>query len=159
MNVYKFRSSVCGVLFVLALSSSSLCFADSINSSQLMPGAPSLDLFDLEALGINPASFLFSQNTMYDFNGEYDLSIVSALVDPSQTSSLDGVPLQITNIVLGTSDVSADTASPTASVTDVFAAPEPASLLLSALAFGCLLWFAAGRLGQSVMKPDELIDR
>jgi hypothetical protein len=144
---------------MLALSSSSLCFADSINSSQLMPGANSLDNLDLEALGIDPASFLFTQNTMYDFNGEYDLSIVSAPVDPSQTSSLDGVPLQITNIVVGTSDESADTSDPTASVTDAFAAPEPASLLLSTLAFGCLLWFAAGRFGQSVVKPDELIDR
>ena len=159
MNVYKSRSSLCGALFLLALSSSSLCVAGPINSSQLMAGATSPDVLDLEALGIDPASFLFTQNTMYDFTGDYELSIVSALVDPSDTSSLDGVPLQITNIVLGTSDDSADTSSPIASVTNVTATPEPASLLLSTLAFGCFLLFAARRFGQCVAKPDELIDR
>ena len=158
MNLSKSRSSVCHLLFLLALSTS-LCFADPIDSSQLMPGATSLDLLDLEALGINPASFLFTQNTMYDFNGEYDLSIVSALVDPSQISSLDGVPLQITNLVLGTSDDSSHTSSPVASDTNVSAAPEPASLLLSTLAFGCLLSFAAGKFGQRVVKPDKLLNR
>ena len=157
MNLLKSTSSVCHVLFLLALSSS-LCFGDSINSSQLMPGA-SPDLLDLQALGINPASFLFTQNTMYDFNGEYDLSIVSALVDPSQTSSLDGVPLQITNIVLGTSDDSSAISSPVASDTNTSGVSEPASLLLSTLAFGFLLWFTIGNFGQRVVKPDKLINR
>jgi hypothetical protein len=158
MKLYKSRSSVCRVLFFLALSTS-LCFADSINSSQLISGATSLDFSDLEALGIDPASFLFTQNTMYDFNGQYDLSIVSALVDPSQTSSLDGVPLQIANIVLATSNDSSDTSVPIASATNVSGVPEPASLLLSTLAFGCFLWFAAGRFGQRVVKPDKLLNR
>ena len=162
MNVYKSRSCVCGVIFLLALSSG-ICVAGPINSSQLMPAATSPDVLDLEALGIDPASFLFTQNTMYDFNGEYDLSIVSALVDPSDTSSLDGVPMQITNIVLGTSlgtpDDSADTSGRIAPVTDISAAPEPASLLLSTLALGCFLLFVRGKFGQCVAKPDELIDR
>jgi hypothetical protein len=157
MKLYESRSSAWHLLFLLALSTS-LCFADSINSSQLMPGA-SFDLLDLQSLGINPASFLFTRNTMYDFNGDYELSIVSALVNPSETSSLDGVPLQITNIVLGTSDDSSDTSSPVASGTNVSRVPEPASLLLSTLAFGCLLWFAAGRFGQRVVKPDKLLNR
>jgi hypothetical protein len=158
MNVYKSRSSVCHLLFLLALSSS-LCFGDSINSSQLMPGTTSLDLLDLEALGIDPASFLFTQNTMYDFTGVYELSIVSAWMDPSQTSSLDGVPLQITNIVLGTSDVSSDASNPVASATNVSGVPEPASLLLSTLAFGCLLYFAAGKFRQIAVKPDKIVNR
>lgn len=158
MNLLKSRLSMCHVLFLLALSTG-ICFGDSINSSQLMPGTTSLDFSDLEALGIDPASFLFTQNTMYNFNGESDLSIVAAWVDPSQTSSLDGVPLQITKIVLGTSDDSSDTSSPVASSTNVSGVPEPASLLLSTLAFGCLLWFAAGRFGQRVVKPDELVNR
>lgn len=161
MNVYKSRSSVCHLLFLLALSTS-LCFADPINSSQLMSG-DSLDLLDLEALGINPDSFLFTQNTMYDFTGDYELSIVSALVDPSQTSSLDGVPLQITNIVLGTPDDPSGASGAIVSGTNVSPAPEPGALVLSTLAFGCLLLFAsgmfAGRLGQLVIKPDEIVNR
>jgi hypothetical protein len=158
MNLFNARPSMCHLLFLLVLSTR-LCSADPVNSSQLMPGTTSLDLLNLEALGINPASFLFTQNTMYDFNGEYDLSIVSALVDPSQTSSLDGVPLQITNIVLGTSDDSSDTSNPAAPDTNVSATPEPASILLSTLAFGCLLFFAAGKFGQRVVKPDKFLNR
>jgi hypothetical protein len=155
MNVYKYISSVCGVLFLLALSTG-LCFGDSINSSQLMSSTTSLDFLDLEALGINPGSFLFTQNTMYDFTGDYVLSIVSASVDPGETSSLDGVPLQITNIVLGTSDDSSDTSIPVESGTNASSVPEPSALLLSTLAFGCLLLFAVGRFGQFAVKPDEI---
>jgi hypothetical protein len=157
MNIYKCISSGRYLLLLLALSTG-LCFAGPINSSQLMPGN-SLDLLDLEALGINPASFLFTENTMYDFNGEYDLSIVSAVVDPADTSSLDGVPLQITNIVLGSSNDATDTLSPIASSSDVAPVPEPASLLLATWAFGCLLCWVAGKFAQRVVKPDEVVNR
>jgi len=157
MNKYRSLSSVWHLLFLLALSTS-LCFAGPINSSQLTPGT-SLDLLDLEALGINPSSFLFTQNTMYDFNGEYDLSVVSAVVDPGDISSLDGVPLQITNIVLGTSGDFSDDSSPIASGTDVTSVPEPASLLLATVAFGCLLWCVAGKVAECLVKPDELVNR
>jgi hypothetical protein len=156
MYIYRSLSSARYLFFLLALSTS-LCFAGPINSSQLTPDT-SLDLLDLEALGINPASFLFTQNTMYDFDGEYDLSIVSALVDPGDTSSLDGVPLQVTNLVLGCSDDASDNSSPIVANTDT-AAPEPASLLLATLAFGCLLWCIAGKFAQGVVKPDELVNR
>ncbi len=158
MNAYKSISSVCQLLFLLAFSTGS-CFADSINSSQTLTPGTSLDLLDLEALGIDPASFLFTRNTMYDFTGDYELSIVSALIDPSHTSSLNGAAVQITNIVLGTSDDSSDTSSPIPSTTDAPQVPEPVSLFLAALAFGCLLWFDVGRFRQSVMKPDKLVNR
>lgn len=157
MNVPKFISSVCHLLFLLALTSS-FCLADSINSAQSFASGTSLDLLDLEALGIDPSNFLFTQNTMYDFNGVYNLTIVAAPVDPGQTSSLDGLPLQIATIALGTSEDPSDVSSPIASNTSASPVPEPAALLLSTLAFGGLLWFAVGRFGQCAVEPEELID-
>ena len=53
-------------------------------------GTP-IDDLALEDLGIDPNLFLFSGNTMYDYQGIYQLDIVGADIDPWQTSSLDSV--------------------------------------------------------------------
>jgi hypothetical protein len=134
--------SACSVFF-LALCFAEFGYADTINSEGSSYGSP-VDLSDLAALGLSPGSFLFSQNTMYDFTGNQELSIVSAEVDPSQTQSLTGVPVQITNVTLGdSSDDSPDvmTSSPTLDTTNDFGLPEPKTILLTVVGFGGLIAF------------------
>ena len=74
--------------------------------------------------------FLYTGNTMYDFRGYTDLSIVSANVDPGQSASLSDAVLQ----------ASVSPADPIPAST-----PEPGELVMLAGAFGCFLVLTALR--------------
>jgi hypothetical protein len=78
--------------------------ADSIPAAPNSPGSPQdlVNLLDVNLLdlGFNPAAFLFTGNTMYDYKGEDLLNIIAAEVDPATTNSLEGVPVQNVTINL-----------------------------------------------------------
>jgi MYXO-CTERM domain-containing protein len=111
-------------------SGAHLCPADTIltasPSETVSPGTP-VDALELMEPGIDPNLFLFTGNTMWDYNGIYQLEIIGADIDPSQTDTLDGVPAWETLINLG--DGTGD-GSGTASNSDMSSqagVPEPAS--------------------------------
>jgi hypothetical protein len=83
------------------------CPADTVvtNSAAddtMSPGTP-IDSLELLDLGIDPNLFLFTGNTMFDYDGIYELEIIAANVDPSTTASLAGVPVQQTLVIIGDS--------------------------------------------------------
>ena len=90
------------ILLCLALLCPVLCPAGTVSDQ---PGTPIGDL-DLLDLGINPDFFLFTGNTMYDYNGIYQLDIIAAGIDPSSVTSLGGLTIEQVLIILG------DTGSP-----------------------------------------------
>jgi hypothetical protein len=102
-----------------------LAYADSFGA----PGfdaSNSLTFSDLEGFTLAPGSFLFSANTMYDFQGDYLLTLLSTTADPTQTNVLDPSQIQTQ-----TFDLSSEKQSPIA--------PEPATGVLLAVLPAALL--------------------
>ena len=138
MNFSKFLSSA-SFLIVCAILFAGIASADQITAPVDL--GVSLDVSELASLGL-PGSFLFTENTMYDYTGYQDVSVISAPVDPSQTNSLDGLSTQVTTVLIGGGPGRNDDGG---SDTDVSATPEPKSADLLAGALGGLLAFALTR--------------
>lgn len=102
-----------------------LCTAETIVMTSpdetFSPGTP-VNALELSALGIDPHLFLFTGNTMYNYNGNYQLNIIAANLDPALTDTLVGVPTQELLISLG--------GAPTITSQDTSQAPEPSTALL-----------------------------
>jgi hypothetical protein len=95
-------------------------------------GTP-IDSLELLDLGIDPDSFLFTGNTMFDYDGLYELEIIAANVDPSTTTSLAGIPIQEILVILGDSGSLGQNGG-TSALPNV---PEPSTVALCIA--GCLL--------------------
>jgi hypothetical protein len=134
--------SLCCLVFFLMFFTN-VCVADSIGTTESPDVGSPLDPAELAGLGLDPASFLFTLNDMYDYTGTTDLSILTADVNPGDASSLSGVDTQTTNIVLpldpaldgGSSLVASEESSQSL-------VPETGTLVLMAAALGCFVPFA-----------------
>jgi hypothetical protein len=140
MKLIKTVLSLCSLVFFLLLSTN-VCWADSIGTTESPDLGSPLDPAELEGLGLDPDSFLFTLNDMYDYTGTNDLSILSADINPGDTSSLNGVDTQVTNITMP-SDPSLDGGITLIASEDSSVVPEPGTLVLLAAALGCFLPFA-----------------
>ena len=104
-------------------------------SSPIAPGYS-----DLQDAGLTEG-FLFTGNTMYDYQGFLELELLLADVDPARTASLDGVAIQKIDITFPDEDSSNDSSIsvPGSSLSSsVAATPEPGTLILFAIASICL---------------------
>lgn len=129
------------MVLMLALGCVRTCPADTI-----LDGS-TLDESELIELGIDPSAFLFTGNTMYDFNGTDELNIIGAEIDPLTTQMLEGVPTQSIIVELdnqgsgGSAVLDSNNAGSDNSETDL---PEPSAAAL-VLAGGILVlaccWF------------------
>ncbi len=119
-----------------------VCLAGDVTDA---PGTP-VDSLDLLDLGINPDFFLFTGNTMYDYNGTYELDIVGVGADPSTITSLEGLTIQQVLVILGDSG-GTDTAGGDALQPS---SPEPAT---SALCLAGSLTFLAYKRHMQLKKP------
>ncbi len=140
--------------FVTLLSGPAVCKADSIVSVAPAAGSPgtSLDALELLDLGIDPGSFLFTGNMLYDLAGQNQLDIIGADIDPSTTTSLDGVTT--TNVILTFSDsgsVTSNTLSGSESSGVQPSTPEPATWMLLATALFATLAYKAVAEGPASM--------
>jgi hypothetical protein len=166
MNSNKLRAMTGRLLFLLVLSTGA-CLGDSVNPPVSGFGDPFSPGY-LDGLDILPGSFLFTQNTMYDFMGVQELSIVSAFVDPATTWSLAGLPTRIINItfddpwdslngdvpgLLISSALSSSYPISSPVTSNSFVVPEPKTslLLLIAVCFGGLAVLRA----RSLRSPRE----
>lgn len=154
MNILKPLSFACHLSLLLAIFAGA-AFADSINTTISTDSGTPLDISELAGLGLAPGSFLFSENTMYDFTGDQVVSIVSADVDPSQTTSLIGVTTQVTTITIGDSGNTSHTQIAAISTNTISQSPEPNPAVLFACAIACLLAFALMR-RVSARVPDAI---
>ncbi len=119
------------------------CRADTIITANTSDGAPGIPINSLELseLGINPADFLFTANTMYEVFGQNELNIIAAAVDPGETLTLNGIPITSITITVGDPDPDTNSLTSSSGVTGVsgedLAAPEPPTWAL--LATACFL--------------------
>jgi len=119
---------------ILVLFAAQACLADTIIDGS------SLNDQELLNLGIDPAAFLFTGNTMYDFNGVDELNIIAAEINPLTTSTLTG-PVQSVTVQLA--DSSSANPAFTAESNSNSDTPEPGTVVM--LALGALALFVLGR--------------
>jgi hypothetical protein len=131
--LYKIPTRHSVLIFVFCL----LCLSPGLSAAGTvvtLPGTP-LDSLELLDLGIDPNLFLLTGNTMFDYNGTYELDIIGANFDPSLLASLTGLPVEEILIIFGDSgggSSSDGTQNPSAT-------PEPSTLFLC-LAGGLVLF-------------------
>jgi hypothetical protein len=130
--LFKIRARHPVLIFVFCL----FCLSPEVSAAGTvvtLPGTP-LDSLELLDLGIDPNLFLLTGNTMFDYNGTYELDIVGANFDPSMLASLTGLPVEEILIIFGNSG--GDSSDGNTSTTS--ATPEPSTLILG-LAGGLVL--------------------
>jgi hypothetical protein len=111
-----------------------LCLAGSVTNPPGTPTEP--DLLDF---GINPDFFLLTGNTMYEYNGIYELEIIAAQSEPGTGTSLAGLTIEQILVILGDAGgLTPEGAGHAGETDELTSTPEPETAVLcvaGALAF------------------------
>jgi len=111
---------IVGFLGAVACPADTIVDGSSLNESELL------------SLGFDPSGFLFTGNTMYDYNGIDELTIIEADINPLNTTTLAGVPTVSATVIIADQDTG-DSVLPGES-NSALDTPEPATAGLMALA-------------------------
>jgi len=136
------------LLLIFVLSAAHACLAETIVEGS------SLDEQELLNLGIDPAAFLFTGNTMYDFNGIPELNIIAADINPLTVSTLTGVTIESVTIQLA--DLSSGDSALSGQTNSNADAPEPATWGILALGIlGILVLGWRGFTPERRFRPEQ----